>query len=61
MKTDKRLTDYLQKEGFLNPDDQKLFLARWEAILALAWDIYTEGFDFAAKVAKEAISKKRPE
>ena len=61
MTNEKRLTDYLQKEGFLNQDDAKLFLARWEAIHALAWDIFTEGFDFAANVEREAISKKRPE
>jgi hypothetical protein len=59
MKAETKLTDYLTKEGFLNTDDAKLFLARREALHQLAWDIFTEGYEMAATVALGAISSRR--
>jgi hypothetical protein len=59
MKAETKLYDYLTKEGFLNTEDAKLFLARREALHQLAWDIFTEGYDMASTVALGAISNRR--
>jgi hypothetical protein len=59
MKAENKLYDYLTKEGFLNTDDAKRFLARREALHNLAMDIFMEGYEEASTVALRAISSRR--